>query len=590
MISNTIWNTELINEQIRRIDSGDTVNMECFYGGDVTLRNSNILFQYTRDEQKELLRCASDVVYFANNYCYAMTDAGIKHIVLRDYQVEMLRMFQNNRYSIVNASRQIGKTTCSSIFILWYICFNYEKNILVIANKLNTTIEIVDKIRTMYRNLPFFLKPGISSDAKTFMKFDNGCRLFSQATTKTSAIGFTIHLLYADEFAHINRNFIVPFYRSIFPTLSSSDISRIIITSTPNKFNLFYELYMGAMEGKNDYKAMVVPWYKVAGRDEEWKQREIANLGGNEELFNQEYGCQFLTSSSMLLSGSIVRFLEKIKKQYIWQENEKMNELVENYGDLLWDDKFDFNNINNNDKFIFSIDLSDGVGKDYTVCNIFKIEPVSIAQFKKRKRIKDETDMFRLRQIGIWRSNIYSINEFASILSALVFDIFNSDNVKIVLEINFKGDLLIEYMSKHRNYYSNIFLHTQHSSSNKQLNPGVKIKRDNKDIYVSELKTLIQNKYIIINEKNTIEEIENFGLDKDGRYRGQMGHDDCAMTLVNLVAFINSNSYGEIIEDMIDIQPAIYRKIYDNKIFNENNDNSKILVDFFKEIQKVNLF
>lgn len=30
MISNTIWNTELINEQIRRIDSGDTVNMECF--------------------------------------------------------------------------------------------------------------------------------------------------------------------------------------------------------------------------------------------------------------------------------------------------------------------------------------------------------------------------------------------------------------------------------------------------------------------------------------------------------------------------------------------------------------------------------
>ena len=123
MISNTIWNTELINEQIRRIDSGDTVNMECFYGGDVTLRNSNILFQYTRDEQKELLRCASDVVYFANNYCYAMTDAGIKHIVLRDYQVEMLRMFQNNRYSIVNASRQIGKTTCSSYFCIMVYLF-----------------------------------------------------------------------------------------------------------------------------------------------------------------------------------------------------------------------------------------------------------------------------------------------------------------------------------------------------------------------------------------------------------------------------------------------------------------------------------
>jgi hypothetical protein len=65
----------------------------------------------------------------------------------------------------------------------------------------------------------------------------------SQATTKTAQIGFTIHLLYMDEFAHIQPNIARDFWRSVYPTLSSSNLSQCIITSTPNgQENLFFEL------------------------------------------------------------------------------------------------------------------------------------------------------------------------------------------------------------------------------------------------------------------------------------------------------------------------------------------------------------
>jgi hypothetical protein len=236
-----------------------------------------------------------------------MTDEGIQQITLRPYQEDMLEGFQDNRFVVMLASRQIGKTVTSSIFIAWYLCFHFDRNVMIVANKMATTTEIVDKVKTIIKNLPFFIKPGCTSAGATGMRFDNGCRLYSQATTKTAAIGFTIHLLYADEFAHIHPNFLQQFYRSIYPTLSSSKISRIIISSTPNGMNLFYELYTGALEGKNSYHPIRVDWWQVPGRDEKWKAQEIANLG-SEELFNQEYGNQFLASSRLLLPGTVLEF------------------------------------------------------------------------------------------------------------------------------------------------------------------------------------------------------------------------------------------------------------------------------------------
>lgn len=575
-MSNTIWTSTKVKEQIRKIENGEDADVGCFHEGDLSLRKANINFQYTKEEQNEIIKCANDVLYFAQKYCFAMTDEGIARINLRDYQKDMLSDFQDNRFVVMMSSRQTGKTITSAIFIVWYLCFHFDRNILAIANKMTTTIEIIDKIRIVYQHLPFFMKPGVTNNGATGMKFDNGVRLFSQATTKTAAIGFTIHLLYADEFAHIPQNYLTSFYRSIYPTLSSSEISRIIISSTPNGMNLFYDIYSNALEGKNGYKPIRVDWWQVPGKDEKWKQREIANLG-SEELFNQEYGNQFLASSRMLLSSDILTYLKRIKNEFKWKEINELEDLDDQYNELRWDDSFDPNNINpETDRFVLSIDLGDGVGEDYTICNIFKVEIQSLSMIRKIGTFENEASFFRLRQVGIWRSNTYSVEEFSNILSYLVFNVFNQNIVRIVLEINFKGSVVINRLERHEEYYPEIFIHTLHSLASNILKAGVKIKTDNKEMYSRELRNMIRSKKIIITEKNTFNEVGAFGLDKNGRYKAQTGHDDIAMTLINLVTFFENEAFFEFIEDIFDKNPNELKKVIEQKINDAPDDNEVV--------------
>ncbi len=151
----------------------------------------------------------------------------------------------------------------SSIILVWYLLFNHDKNAMILANVGDTAEELMDKIKSIIKGLPFFLKPGMLVNNVMSMRFDNGCRILAKTTTKTSGIGFTIHFLYMDEFAHINANFIEAFFRSTYPTVSSSKVSRIIITSTPNGMNKFYELYQGALKGENSFNPIRDDWWQV---------------------------------------------------------------------------------------------------------------------------------------------------------------------------------------------------------------------------------------------------------------------------------------------------------------------------------------
>jgi hypothetical protein len=163
-------------------------------------------------------------------------------------------------------------TINAAIYILHFVTFHADKNVMIAANKGDTVIEIVDKIKNIYKQLPFFLKAGITNwNQKNIIFGDTGCRIKSTARSKEPAIGFTIDFLYLDEFAHIPRNIIEPYYRAIYPTVSAIENSKIIITSTPNGPNLFQRLLVNAErpEGdhlKNTFNAMRVYWDQVPGR------------------------------------------------------------------------------------------------------------------------------------------------------------------------------------------------------------------------------------------------------------------------------------------------------------------------------------
>ena len=258
-----VWSTKNVNDLLVALDKGyrPQVSMP-FYEGKQFLRKGNIVFEYTEEEIAELAKCANDIVYFAEKYAVVMTDEGIQQVKLREYQKELLHNFQNDRFNIVLASRQMGKTVTASIFNAWYLTFNYDKTTLLLANKSDSTKEIIDKAKVVIENLPFFMKPGIIKYDVMNVRSDNGCRLVGQSTTAKSGIGFTIHNLYLDEFAHVHPTIVNSFYENVYPTLSASKVSRINITSTPNGFNKFYEIYAAAERGDNEYTPTRIDWWQ----------------------------------------------------------------------------------------------------------------------------------------------------------------------------------------------------------------------------------------------------------------------------------------------------------------------------------------
>ena len=565
---NRVWTTDRVKECMRLIEEGrDVVGGTPFHEGDPDWRAEDIVFEYTDEEMQEIARCAADVVYFANRYCMAMTDYGIQKITLRPYQEEVLRSFQDNRFSVFLASRQIGKTVTSAIFITWYLLFNIDKNVIVLANKGATAAEILDKIKSTLKGLPFFLKPGVITNNVMTMKFDNGCRVMGSATTKTAAIGFTIHLAYMDEFAHIQPSFIEPFYRSVYPTIAASNISRVIITSTPHGRNKFYEIYQGAVEKKNEYTPMRVDWWQVPGRDEKWKAREIANLG-SEELFNQEYGNQFLAGDTLLLGGDALRAMKKMVTKYTWREIEEFEEEDIDYKGLAWHPNFSFHDIKSDERYVLSIDIADGAGKDYSVINIFRLESMSKAAIRtmRRDRIESEEGMFRIRQIGVFRSNKAGAEELSKITEVLAFKMFSAEQVKIALEVNFKGDYFVEKLSKHPDFYEEMFLHTKHNVKTHAMSLGIKLHKHNKMFYCREFRKLVMEKRIVLNEQITFDEMNDFGINSRGTYSSQSGHDDVAMTCVNLVPMLTSDMFAEIVEDMYENVDPVLKSYMQEKL------------------------
>ena len=575
------WSTESVQELFERITNGEALpRQNPFAEGDTDWRAAKIAFEYTQEEIEEIVRCQKDILYFANNYCYAKTDNGVQRIKLRDYQEKVIKSYAENDRVVFLASRQIGKTITTCIFLAWYVCFHMDKNVLLIANRRATSEEILDKTKTIFRHLPFYMKPGSLVNNMGKMTFDNGCRIFAEACTESPAIGFTFDVIFADEFAYIPEKIARSFYKSILPTLSSVKNSKMLITSTANGLNLFYEIYDSAIKKKSDFKHLRVDWWQVPGRDEEWKQKWINDLG-SEEAFNQEFGNQFVASSSFLLDTQSISFAKKCEHKYEFREIETLHDQDVDYKDLQWDTTFDFDYKGSDDKFrigkkyfILSIDLAEGANRDYTILNIFQLVPMSMGAIRRHKLYTGEVDFFGLKQVGVFRSNTVSISEFVKIVNAVVYDILGQERLKIVLEMNYNGNYFLELMSQHEEFFKELFVTTKHKSDDKIFKPGIKLNNQLKRIYCEDFRPTFRSRRIILTHDLSIAEFTTFGVNEAGTYSNERGHDDLAMSTVNLMAFFKSAIFPDCVSEIWDegVQDRYKKEIY-SKIENMISDS-----------------
>ena len=175
------------------------------------------------------------------------------------------------------------------IFLIHYILFNEYKSVGILANKEDTAIEILGKIQYSFQALPIWLQMGVVEFNKGSFVLENGCRIVAGATSSDSVRGYTFHVVILDEAAHIENW--EEFYSSVYPTISAGKSTKLIMVSTPNGLNHFYDFWKGSIDGKNDFVRIFVPWYDVPGRTEKWKINTLRGMNGNLEKFAQEYEC-----------------------------------------------------------------------------------------------------------------------------------------------------------------------------------------------------------------------------------------------------------------------------------------------------------
>lgn len=565
-------------------------------------------------ENGKWLECADNHIVFDENMNQVFvkdllvnyeiqTDEGVSRVIKVEQFQSSISMFdvtvESEDHRFYSNGILSHNTVISSIFLVWYLLFNYDRNVLLIANKGDTVKEIMEKVRSIMENLPFFLKPGVLKKDVMNMKFDNGCRILGKATTKTSSIGFTIHLLYSDEFAHIPSNILDHLWKSMYPTLSSSKVAKVIITSTPNGFNLFHNIYQNAVDGVNTFKDLFVPWWFVKGRDEAWKKKEIANLG-SEEAFNQEYGCQFLSANDLLLDSAHLQFLKDNQKEY--QIDEKLNQdfpVVGKEHKLTWKiidnvkSVFDYY-VEKNPYILLSVDTAEGVGGDYSVITFWQLELMDLKtanQYAKTNKVTSILNFVTLRQIGKFTDNMTPPDKFAKIIYWLCTSEFNIETVKVTVEANtFGGEVirnLYNVYDDFNEFEDGIIIKFPHRFGSEKRYDGNKLNGENKRVYCNTTKRLIGEKKIIPTNPDTIKEASFFSRNKKGSYEASTGHDDEIMTVVHVGAVFDNTDFIEWAEEWTE-QIEDYED-YEELIDSNYQDDISVVFDDFDQAYNSNL-
>ena len=567
-----------------------------FYDNNIRKMKDDVLFEYTQAEILELAKCKEDIIYFAEHYCKVLTDGGNRLVKLRRYQRRILLQLKKYNKNILLQSRQSGKSVTTAIFVVWYLIFHKDRNVVIASATSDKAEDLAQKIEVMLLELPYFLKLGLKKDNIRKKHFSNNNTLTVETTTENTAAGMTCHLLIMDEFALVHHSIINKLYRTIIPTMSSSVTAKLIIMSTPRGTNKFYEVWQKAVKGTNDFNPIRVDWWEVPlnneigdplldkdgnviYRGEDWKRAQIEDLG-NEEDFNQEYGNQFMAGNSMIFNSTIMRLLKTQEQKFKPYPVDAIELILEELEVPLKNpdiflvhpavDPADFSD--QSSKFVFSIDLAGGTGGDYSVITIYKIIPVSKNQMDKITVATSVKDFYKIVEVAKIRTNEIEVDTLAKIFYHVVMDVFNENLVGIV-ELNYEGRTFIktctEVYGDNNDLDPDIFLEFPYNmvwEDAKTFKQGVYNTDSVKKDATKKFKKHVRIGTLLLTDSNTITQSTNFSMNKSGNYECQSGNDDDIMCAVNVTHIFYHPLYEELVEDLYNDAPVEFVNIVDSKL------------------------
>jgi hypothetical protein len=489
------------------------------YQGNPNLLKSGSEYEYEPWQIQEIIKCREDPIYFIKNYIYIINlDDGKVKFNLYPFQERLIDTIHNNKRILGKIGRQSGKTATVSAWLCHFTIFNANKTSAILANKEATAREILSRIKMMIENLPDFLKIGIEEWNKSSIVCENGSRILASSTSSSAIRGYSIANLFLDEFAFISPGIFEDFFQSVYPTVSSSNTARIIMISTPYGMNHFYKFWVDAEKGRSSFIPFEASYDEVPGRDEEWLQQQIDDIGI--QRVSQEYLCDFLGSSNTLIDG-------KKLKNLVYQDPVQ-TQMKESFRIYEKPDK--------EKQYVLICDVAEGVGGngDYSTIQIIDVSEIPY------------------NQVATYEDNTIKPNVFSTVINTIGL---TYNNALVIVENNTIGMEVLNNLNYNEEYPEILF-------HNKKF--GLRMTKGSKNIGCSHLKNFIESDKLIINDFNTIQQFTYFERKKNGTYSAEdRKHDDLITPLIHFCFFMTQENLVDMWLDQENVMNKLYSKTYE---------------------------
>ena len=494
------------------------------YLGNPNLKKANVAQSFTPEQVEEFVKCSQDPVYFIKKYIKIVSlDKGLIPFEMYDFQVEMTQKFHSNRFNIAKLPRQSGKSTIVTSYLLWYVLFNDNVNVAILANKAATAREMLQRLQLSYENLPKWLQQGINQWNRGSLELENGSKIMAASTSASAVRGMSFNVIFLDEFAFIPNHIADQFFSSVYPTISSGKSTKVIIISTPHGMNMFYKLWHDAERGKNEYVTTEVHWSEVPGRDEKWKEQTIKNT--SEEQFRVEFECEFLGSVDTLISASKLRTM-------VYEEPIKRNKGLDIFEDPIPEHQY-----------VITVDVARGVTKDYSAFTIIDTTTIPYRLVGKYRNNEIKPLLFPniIHQVACAYNHAYVLAEVNDI----------GGQVADILQFDLEYDNLLMCAMRGR---AGQVIGQGFSGTKTQL--GVKMSTTVTKTGCSNLKALIEDDKLLLSDYEIISELTTF-IQRGQAWEAEDGcNDDLAMCLV-IFAWLATSDYFKELHDN-DVRQRMY--------------------------------
>jgi hypothetical protein len=370
----------------------------------MNLTKEQVILEYTK--------CMKSTPYALKTYLQTYDNTQQKYVPLELFpdQVSLVEDYENYNENIALKYRQAGVSTVTAAWSSKKLVFakkNKPEKILIIANKLDTAVEVANKIRGFTEQWPSWVGVTFSPEknSQRHFKLTNGCEVKAVATSKDALRGYTPTILIFDEAAYIEAD--EDFWAACMASLSTG--GKVIVVSTPNGYDpIYYEIYDQALKGMNEFKISEMVWWKdpryakdlqlinvkdiihyylnrheyndvelIDYKDKEkdfveikklvnqgykpsssWYEAMVKKLKYDKRKVNQELECAFLGSGDNVFDSNII---EKIRTEMIKDPISKM------IGGSLWIWK----EPETGHKYIMGVDVSRGDSEDFSTFQVF---------------------------------------------------------------------------------------------------------------------------------------------------------------------------------------------------------------------------